>query len=111
MTEAGKLDQRITFQARALDTDYAGGFVETWHDLPNAPKVWAQVTPRLGREAMDQGRMNATQMATFTVRQRADVSESCRIIWRDEAWNIRRVLRKSPRAQYLEIDAERGVAP
>ena len=110
MTEIGKLDQRITFQRVTLTPDGGGGMVRAWADLTQTPKVWAHVRPRLGSEGMDQGRMNASSFATFTVRHREDISEVDRLVWKGEAWNIRRIMRVSQRQQYLEIDAERGVA-
>lgn len=111
MSEAGQLDQRITLQHFTAAPDGIGGTVEAWVDLTLRPKIWAHVTPRVGRELAEQGRTNASQFATFTIRHRDDVSELSRILWRGEAWNIRRVIRKTPRAQYLDLDAERGVAP
>lgn len=105
----GQADQRVTFQRFAAASDGIGGQVQAWSDLINAPTVWAKVTPRLGREGTDAGRMSATSIATFTVRYRADVTEIDRIIWRGEPWNIRRVMRRSERVQWLDIDAERGV--
>lgn len=109
MNKAGDLDQRITFQRFAGTPDGIGGMVQAWADVPTVPTVWAKVTPRLGSEGMEEGRTNATAMATFTVRYRADISETDRILWRGEPWNIRRVLRVSGRAQWIDIDAERGV--
>lgn len=110
MSEIGQLDQRITLQRYTETPDGIGGVTRAWADLAQTPSVWAKVTPRLGSESMDQGRMNASSMATFTIRYRADVTELDRIVWRGEAWNIRRIMRKTQRVQYYEIDAERGVA-
>lgn len=111
MIGAGDLDQRVTFQRRAETADGIGGTTQAWANLAIVPTVWAKVTPRLGRESMQEGRMNASLMATFTVRYRSDVTELDRILWRGEAWNIRRIMRKSQRELMLDIDAERGVAP
>lgn len=106
----GQLDQRITFQRATETPDGGGGVTSVWGNITVTPTVWAKVTPRTGRETMAEGRMNAAQMATFTVRYREDIAETNRILWRGETWNIRRVLRKSQRGSWLEIDAERGVA-
>lgn len=106
----GNLDQRITFQRFSVTPDGIGGTTEAWADIATSPTVWAKVTPRIGKEAMVEGRMNASAMATFTIRYREDITELDRLIWRGEAWNIRRVMRVSQRGLYLEIDAERGVA-
>lgn len=110
MTRAGEADQRITFQRFAKTADGIGGLVQAWANVPQTPTVWAKVTPRLGGESMENGRVAATSVATFTVRYREDVAETDRILWRGEPWNIRRVMRRSERGQWLDIDAERGVA-
>lgn len=107
--QIGHLDQRITLQRFVEATDGIGGVTRTWSDLASVPTVWAHVQPRLGRESFEQGRMNASLMATFMIRYRADISELDRIIWKGEPWNIRRIMRTSQRAQFLEVDAERGV--
>lgn len=105
----GSLDQRITFERFSETPDGAGGVTRTWSPIAPWPTVWAHVKPRLGRESMEQGRVADTQMATFTVRHRSDLSEIDRIVWRGEPWNIRRIMRTSQRQQFIEIDAERGV--
>lgn len=109
MSKLSGLDQRITFQRITETSDGIGGTIEAWASIATSPTVWAKVTPRIGKEAMAEGRMNATAMATFTIRYREDITELDRIQWRGEAWNIRRVMRKTQRELYIEIDAERGV--
>lgn len=103
----GQADQRVTLQRKATTADGIGGQTEAWAGIGT---VWAKVTPRIGREAMEGGRMNASAMATFTIRYRADLTELDRLIWRGEAWNIRRIMRVSGRGLWLDVDAERGVA-
>ncbi|WWT39532.1 head-tail adaptor [Microcystis phage Mae-JY02] len=106
----GQLDQRVTLQRYAETPDGGGGATRTWASLAQTPTVWAHVKPRLGSERMEEGRMNAAAFATFTIRYRDDITELDRIVWKGEAWNIRRIMRVSQRNQYLEVDAERGVA-
>jgi SPP1 family predicted phage head-tail adaptor len=106
----GKLDQRITFQRRTGASDGAGGTVYSWADLTSNPTVWANVlTARLG-EATEEGRMNATALVVFTIRNRQDIDERDRISWGGEMHNIRSVRRDGARGLYLKIEAERGVA-
>lgn len=106
---AGALQERVTLQRRTETADGAGGVTRAWADLDPAT-VWAHVKARPGREGMAEGRVVATQITTFTVRNRDDVDETCRIVWNGETWNIRAVLREGPRRQLLALDAERGVA-
>lgn len=106
----GEMDQRITLQSAAAVSDGAGGTTQTWADLSEAPSVWAKVIARRGAEAMDDGRMNARQVATFEIYNRADLSELNRIIWGGEAWNIRNIQRSGGRRLTIIIEAERGAA-
>lgn len=110
MTEIGKLDQRITFQRATFTPDGGGGMVRAWADLTQTPKVWAHVKAKGGREGLTEGRINATFVVVFAIRERADLSEADRIIWNGETYNIRGILRQGSRVQYLQIEAERGVA-
>jgi SPP1 family predicted phage head-tail adaptor len=110
MMDAGNLDQRITFQRRTETPDGGGGTTRTWANLPSTPTVWANVKAKGGRESLMEGRVNATFVVVFTIRQRSELTELDRIIWNGEAYNIRGILRQGTRVQYMQIEAERGVA-
>lgn len=104
----GKLDERITLQKHSLVSDGAGGNTKTWADYASVPTVWAMVDAKSGSEGFGEGRTNATGLYVFTIRQRSDVDERDRIVWRSENYNIRAVLRSGHGPQYLRVEAERG---
>jgi SPP1 family predicted phage head-tail adaptor len=106
----GRLDQVVTFERRTATPDGIGGQTYDWAPVPRDAEVWAWVVARGAREAMDQERMSAAGVYRFTVRDRCDIDETCRIIWQGEPYNVRAVHRTGGRRLYLEIDAERGVA-
>ena len=106
----GKMDQQITLQRLTATPDGIGGTVRAWADFDANATVWAKVTPRLGREAMVNGRMTAVLPVTFEIYNRSDVDERDRIIWQGEAYNILSLMREGSRAQHLAIDAQRGDA-
>lgn len=106
----GEMDQIITLQASAATADGLGGETRTWAPIGTDPDVWAKVTVRRGSEAMEDGRMNARQMALFEIWNRDDLSELVRVLWRGEAWNVRAVQRSSDRRMTIIIEAERGAA-
>jgi SPP1 family predicted phage head-tail adaptor len=106
----GKMDQRITLQRRVEAPDGAGGVTRAWSNLPCNATVWAHVVAKAGREGLDEGRVNATFVTLFTIWNRTDVDETCRILWGGEAYNIRGVRRMGGRELRLTIEAERGVA-
>ena len=110
MGSPGKLDQRVTLQAKTRTVDDMGGAEETWGNLPSTPTVWAQVIPARAVEPLAGERVAAHGMFTFVIRNRTDVSEKDRILWRSEPYNIRHIERRGNRPLYLYISAERGVA-
>lgn len=110
MARAGDLDQRITFQSFTTTPNGMGGEVKAWANIASVPTVWAGVVAGSGGEGFEEGRTNATATTTFTIRNRSDVSEVNRIVWRGENYNVRQVKRMGSRALYAEIVAERGVS-
>ena len=110
MSGAGNIDQRITFQAQVRTPDGAGGSTLGFADVATSPTVWAAVYAIRSNETDTEGRLNAAGLYKFTVRNRFDINETHRIIWRDEPYNIRNIKRMGARELYLEIEAERGVA-
>lgn len=106
----GRMDERVTLQRRVETPDGAGGVVRAWADLAENAAIWAHVGAKGGRENLNEGRIDASGAVVFTIWNRADVDETCRILWNGLAWNIRAVLRASSREAKLAIEAERGVA-
>lgn len=106
----GRMNQRIRLQAQVETADGAGGVTVAWADLPVNPVVWAEVTPKAGREQVVENRVVASFVATFTIWNRFDLTERHRIIWNNEVWNIRGILRAGMQTLRLKIEAERGVA-
>lgn len=105
----GALNQRITFQSYTRSADGAGGKTKTWADLASVPNVWAMVKPKGAKESTEEGRVNASGVYIFTVRNRTDLDERMRIVWGGSNYNIRAIHREGWQSQYLQIEAERGV--
>lgn len=109
-TSIGPLDQRVTFQEERLKDDGQGGRTsEGWRDIARSPKMWANIDQQPGREG--DGRERRTQN-TYTVRvlvrNRSDLLETMRLVWRGRAYNIRSILPHNFRREFLEITAEAG---
>ena len=111
MGSAGKLDQRITFQRETATPDGGGGVTKAWGNIPTNATVWAAVSFKGAREGMDAGRMNASQMTTFEIYNRADLTELDGLIWEGNFYNIRTIRRYGTRKLHMYLDAERGVIP
>lgn len=78
---AGDLRERITLQARAAGQDSLGAPNGAWADVAT---VWAKAEPLTGREYFAAGQMQAATDVRFTIRYRADVVETMRVVWRGE---------------------------
>lgn len=110
MISSGQRDQRITFQGNTTVSDGMGGQVNAWAEIAENPRVWAHAKPVRGAEAVSEGRTVAEGAWLFTIRFRRDVSETNRILWNDEIYNITNVKRTTGRNRLLVIEAERGMA-
>lgn len=110
MARPGALNERITFQEAALTADGGGGSTKAWADLASTPTVWAFPKARSGKEMFDSERETATSFVNFTIRNRSDLNETMRIVWRGVNYNIRDIPAASPQDMYLTIVAEGGVS-
>lgn len=102
----GALDQRITIQRETRTPDAYGGAAIAWGALA---EVWSGVRALSGRERFDLSAVEAPAMYRFTIRRRSDVTDSMRISWNEQLFNIRFIADPGARALYMTIDAERGV--
>ncbi|MEC9346064.1 MAG: phage head closure protein [Pseudomonadota bacterium] len=105
--QPGQIDQRITIQSENSTADGAGGFVLAWSDVAT---VWAMVEPLTGREREEAGRLEGAVRYRVTVRYRAGLTTSNRIVWRSTPMQVREVHEAGPRPMYLVLICESGVA-
>lgn len=109
----GRLTERVTFQEATLVDDSVGGFSTSWGSIDTTPTMWASVEPLTGREALHAGQLEARVTHRVTVRRRSDLTAQMRIRWDsngNKILNIRAIEDPGPRAPYLWIQAELGVA-
>lgn len=87
--EAGSLRERIQFQSRHATRDTIGGEEFTWND---EGEVWAAVEPITGREASIASQTQAITTLKVVCRNRDDVTQTWRIVWRNQILSIEAVL-------------------
>lgn len=104
---AGELDQLITIQREVRTADGMGGAAVTLSTV--ASDLWAHVRPRSGKELASFDRVEASALYLFVVRYRGDIREDDRVVWNGDTYNIRAILTRGGRSNWLEFDAERGV--
>lgn len=104
---AGLLTQRITLQSRAAAQDVLGQASGAWQDVA---EVWARARPLRSRELFAAGAIQNITDVEFTIRWRADVRTTWRILWRGQAYDITgEPIDVDGQRQWLEILAASGV--
>lgn len=90
---ASRLNHQLALQEQNLVDNGIGGRrapagEQKWRDVD--PKLWAEVIPLRGDEALKLGVQRSTQLYRVTVRARsAPIVTSQRLLWRGIALNIR----------------------
>jgi SPP1 family predicted phage head-tail adaptor len=105
--QSGKLNCPITIERFTSVSDMMGGQTDTWATWKS---VWAQVTPKAGRESLDEGRANATFVVVFTIYRLPGLIDADRIVWQGVPYNIRGILDTGETDLQMKVEAERGVA-
>jgi SPP1 family predicted phage head-tail adaptor len=82
---AGDLRERITIEQRSAGVDALGQPLTTWATVAT---VWAKAEPLRGREFFAAGQLQGELSVKFTIRHRADVAETMRVLWRGQAHEI-----------------------
>ncbi len=104
---AGKLDQRVTFQQKSVTKNAIGEEVVSWIDFAT---VWAEVRPVRGAEFYAANQMQQTLDMRVFVRQRADLTNDMRMIWKAQPYDITGLIPGTgPYHGSLEITVINGV--
>lgn len=108
MTLAPKLRHRITLQVQAHTQDPdTGEDVVTWADwLADEP---AEVVPLSGKEFLQSAATQAQVDTRMTIRWRAGVLTTMRIVFDGENYNVSAVLPDPTNRRWLTLMASRGV--
>ncbi|MFW2587555.1 phage head closure protein [Sagittula sp. SSi028] len=108
-----RLDQRLVLETVEPVPDGAGGCVETWQALGT---LWAEVSPRTGRQASGAAGAVARNGYFVWVRGAADDSTARprigqRFLWAGRRLSIEAVSDEPPRGMYLKCACTEEVAP
>jgi head-tail adaptor len=106
---SGILREAVTFQRETSTAGVAGTFTKAWATVSGAP-TRAHVRGMSGREERTGDRTDAVARLRVVVRYSAALREGDRVLIRTRAHNITRIDNVEFRNQWLEIDAEAGVA-
>lgn len=103
---AAMLQQRVTLQQRTVGVDSLGQDLTTWADVA---QVWAQVEPLRGREYFAAGQTQAAVEARISIRFRAGVAPTMRVLRGAQAWDIVSVIDVDNAGHTLELMCLNGV--
>lgn len=108
MTRAGlskRLNRRIAIELPARTPNGSGGFIKGW----SAPrKIWAEMIPLRGGEAVTHALQRSTEIWKVTIRYRPDANTDCRITSRGEILNIRTCVDPDGSRTELVLTCESG---
>lgn len=105
---ASTLRHRVTIQALQQTRNEWGEFVTDWVDVA---RVWADVRPLSGREFIASQQVQSKVTARITIRYRAGIAASQRVLQRDTTYNIEAVLPDPEMGrEYLTLMCSTGAA-
>jgi len=99
----GDLRHRVTIQQLVSSFDEYNAPVETWQDVAT---VWAAVEPLSGREYFAAEQVQARVTTRITIRYRAGIEPTMRVLWSGKTYNIRAVIDTEGRHEELQLMCE-----
>lgn len=104
---AGELRHRVLIQEQVTSRDSDGVEQTAWEDVAT---VWASVEPLSAREFIQSGQTQAAVTARITIRYRAGLLASMRLVNRGQVFNIAGLLPdKASGLEYITIPVSAGV--
>lgn len=104
---AGDLRHRVLIQQQVTTRDEDGVQTTSWVDVAT---VWASVEPLSAREFIQSGQTQAAVTARITIRYRAGLLPTMRLVHRGQVFNIAGLLPdKASGLEYITIPVSAGV--
>ena len=100
--EIGKLNKRIIFQNFTTTENENGFEIQEWSDFKT---VWAGVTNLSGREYFAAMQVQAENIVKFTIRCNKNITESMRIIFEGNNYDITFIDNIKYGNEFMEIKA------
>lgn len=103
----GDIRTPITLQSPSQTTDAGGAQVQTYVNVAERPYMLARWVNAHGQEAVSSDAMKSTQRATVTIRYRADVQTTWRILKDGLVWRIVSIDQVQNKRRWTEMIVER----
>lgn len=103
---AGRLRERVTVEQKNLVDNGKGGRMRPadepeWWPVKDIPDLPAEIIPLRGNEAMQEAILRTVQYYRVTIRARADVLPSHRLMWKGTPLNIKAMARSVDRREIV----------
>lgn len=96
--QAGRLNRRCTLQQPGTTTDELGQPIPGWTDVAT---VWASIVDVSGREYVAAGGLQNSAQTKITIRYRAGIVPSMRVVHGSDAYSVEAVLGQDGRSLLL----------
>lgn len=83
-----------------------GGFTQSWVKVAD---LWAAIKNMSGTELVRADQLGATSYSDFTIRYRANIDETMKIVYRGTDYQIRHINNLEEADKWLVVKCERGV--
>lgn len=104
---AGSLQHRITIERPAETRGQMGSQKKAWAPIC---QTWARVQPLSGRALEVAQALHAEVTVKITIRYRADVAETCRVLYRGTVYAVQYVLNPEEQNRELQLYCTTGVS-
>jgi len=106
MLEAGKLRHKVQLQSITTTRDEFGGVVKAWATVAN---TFADISYVSGKEYIVSGQLKAPITARLTIRKRANVDATMRVLYGNTVFDIQTVLPDLNMNEYLTLMCSEGL--
>ena len=101
------LNRRVELQALVKVLTTTGGFTQTWSSVAT---IWAKIKNTSGSELLHADQLGATSFSDFTIRYRANINETMKIVYRGADYQIRHINNIEEADLFMVVKGERGVS-
>ena len=101
------LNRKVELQSLTKTPTASGGFTDVWTSVAF---LWAKIKNASGSELIHADQLGAVAFSDFTIRYRANISESMKLIYRGTEFQIRHINNLEEADLFMVIKGERGVS-
>ena len=101
----GMLNRKVELQQLVKTPTVTGGFTQAWVSVAF---MWAKIKNNSGTELLHADKLGATAFADFTIRYRASIDETMKLIYRGVDYQIRHINNLEEADLWLVVKGERG---